>query len=93
MSKFVIAGKDMKVDAGGMLVTKTTDPADDGYNSRCAAGPALGPAGVHWAEFVVESGGGLMFCGLILDGWDVAGGENAEDVAVFAETRKRKDNF
>eukprot|EP01046_Picozoa_sp_COSAG06_P089585 COSAG06_NODE_35956_length_453_cov_1.172316_1_plen_130_part_10 len=77
MSGFVIAGKDMAVEAEGALVTKTTEAsADDFYACRCAAGPALGPAGVHWAEFVNESGG-AMNCGLILDGWDVAGGSGA----------------
>ena len=77
MSGFVIAHKDMAVEAEGALVTKTTGGAARYY--RCAAGPALGPAGVHWAEFVNESGGS-MFCGLILDGWDVAGGSDAHDV-------------
>eukprot|EP01046_Picozoa_sp_COSAG06_P052419 COSAG06_NODE_8795_length_2069_cov_4.563452_1_plen_145_part_10 len=79
MPGFVIAHKDMKVDAEGAVVTKTTDPFDDDLAYRCAAGPALGPAGVHWAEFVNESGGGMV-CGLVLDGWDVAGGTNAHDV-------------
>eukprot|EP01046_Picozoa_sp_COSAG06_P010277 COSAG06_NODE_559_length_14300_cov_98.800085_3_plen_713_part_00 len=75
MSRFVIAGPGMAVEAEGALVTKTTEASfADGW--RCAAGPALGPAGVHWAEFVNESGGG-MSCGLILDGWDVAGGSYA----------------
>ena len=75
MSKFVLAGNGMTVNAEGTVVTKTIS----GLGFRCAAGPALGPAGVHWAEFVIESGGS-MFCGLILDGWDVAGGSCAEDV-------------
>ncbi len=75
MSKFVIAGENMKVEAEGMLVTRTVH---SGWG--CAAGPALGPAGVHWAEFVNESGGLYMYCGLILDGWDVAGGSNAFNV-------------
>eukprot|EP01046_Picozoa_sp_COSAG06_P091810 COSAG06_NODE_38079_length_427_cov_2.060976_1_plen_125_part_10 len=79
MPGFVVAGEGMKVEAEGTMVTKTTDPAGDGWANRCAAGPALGPAGVHWAEFVNESGDGMM-CGLILDGWDVAGGRNAHDV-------------
>eukprot|EP01046_Picozoa_sp_COSAG06_P051527 COSAG06_NODE_8424_length_2179_cov_42.028379_1_plen_342_part_10 len=78
MSGFVIAHKDIAVEAEGAVVTKTTDFSFfDGY--RCAAGPALSPAGVHWAEFVNESGGN-MACGLILDGWDVAGGSNAQVV-------------
>eukprot|EP01046_Picozoa_sp_COSAG06_P079575 COSAG06_NODE_26993_length_603_cov_1.166667_1_plen_121_part_10 len=75
MPGFVIAGKDMEVDAEGAVVTMTVDP---GYSFPCAAGPALGPAGVHWAEFVNESGGGMR-CGLILDGWDVAGGKDAHN--------------
>ena len=79
MLAFVIAGEGMKIEAEGMLVTKTTEFSDD-FACRCAAGPALGPAGVHWAEFVNESGSGDMNCGLILDGWDVAGGRDAHDV-------------
>jgi hypothetical protein len=90
--RFEIAHKDMEVGAEGgrwrsveveggrwrSVVTKTT--GFDG-NYRCAAGPALGPAGVHWAEFVNESeNGDSMYFGLILDGWDVAGGRDAEDV-------------
>ena len=73
MSKFVIAHKGLAVGTAGAVVTKTTDPFDDDLALRCAAGPALGPAGVHWAEFVNNESGGRMFCGLILDGWDVVG--------------------
>ncbi len=75
--RFVIAHGGMEVTEEGAVVTKT----DGGYGFRCAAGPALGPAGVHWAEFVNESGSGsIMLCGLILDGWDVAGGSDADEV-------------
>ena len=68
MSGFVIAHKGMAVEAEGALVTKTTELSVvvRSWAFRCAAGPALGPAGVHWAEFVNESGGVGMYCGLCL---------------------------
>jgi hypothetical protein len=62
------------VSEGGSRATK------DGNRSRTAASKAVMRAGCHYAQFIMVSGYGMFFGGVIRPGWDVEGGENAAGV-------------
>ena len=59
----------------GAVATRTVG----GYGWRTAASKVAMRSGRHFAQFTVVRGQILMF-GVIRPGWDVEGGENAEDV-------------
>ena len=62
-----------------------TMTVNDGYG-RCAAGPVIGPSGVHWAEFVNELGSGAMLHWPMLCGGGGGGSNAYNDVTTWTAT-------
>ena len=73
--RFQACHESIALTEDGAVVTMTVN---DGYG-RCAAGPVIGPSGVHWAEFVTELGSGAMLHWPMLCGGG-GGGSNAYNV-------------